>query len=117
MKSARRVIVICVVLLIALAEVLRINTLRRLEAEAPVSEHEMQMSSFFSSLAFAPIGLGIGIAWLFFPQNTLHWYGKFSGREQSVYQPLQLVILRIAGLFFVVATLAALWMTGQVLIQ
>ena len=117
MKSARTAIIICVVSLIALAEMMRINILRRVNAGISVSDYEMQMSSFLSSLAFAPVGLGIGVVLLFFPQNTLQWYAKFSGKEQSVYQPLQLVVLRLAGLLFIVGTIAALWMTGQFLLQ
>ncbi len=117
MKLAKIVMIVCVVVLIILAETERISILRRLGMGIPVSEYESQVSGFVQSLSFAPVGLGIGIALLVFPQHVLHWFDKLLGRVRLVDPPLGLIIYRLEGLFFIVATLLALWTTGKFLLQ
>jgi hypothetical protein len=117
MKLAKTIIVICVVLLIILAEVMRFDILRRMEMGLSVSEYELQVSRFLQALSFAPVGLAIGVASLFFPQHLIHWLNKLLGRARPVYSLWDLFVFRLVGLFFILATIVALWTTGNFLIQ
>jgi hypothetical protein len=83
----------------------------------PVSESELQMGDLLQSLSFAPVGFGIGVAGLFFPHHVLRWYDKLLGRVRTVYPPWDLFVFRKVGLFFILATLMALWTTGKFLFQ
>ncbi len=82
----------------------------------PVPEYESQVSQFLQALSFAPVGLGIGIAGLVFPQHVMLWFDKLLGRVRSVYPAFESFGLRLLGLLFISATLAALWTTGQFLL-
>jgi len=117
MKLAKIVMVVCVVSLIILAETTKISILRRLRMGIPVSEYESQVSEFLEALSFAPVSFGIGVAALFFPQRVVRSLDKFSGKVRSVYPFWDLFVFRLAGLFFILATLAALWNTSQILFR
>src|SRR5690242_18937556 len=109
MKLAKIIMIICVVLLIILAETTRMNILRRSRIGLPVPEYESQVSGFLESLSFTPVGLGIAIATLFFPRCVLHWFATLLRRERSVDSPLEVISHRPSRLFFIFATLVALW--------
>ena len=115
MKLAKIIMVICVVLLIILAETQRINILRRLGIGVPVSDYELHVNRFLQSLSFAPVGLAIGITALFFPQHILRWQDKLLGKIRAIYSPLELWGLRLAGLLFIITPLIVLWTNSHFL--
>ena len=117
MKHTKTVFIAGVLLLIILAEITNFSILRRLGMGIPVSQYELDVSGFLQSLAFAPIGFGIGVSLLFFPQHVTYWYDKLLKRTRPVYPPLEFFVLRLIGLFFILATTVALWTTGQFLFQ
>jgi hypothetical protein len=117
MRAAKIVFLAGVLLLIFLAESTRFSILRRLGMGTPVSQYELDASGFLQSLAFAPVGFGIGVSLLFFPKNVMYWYDKLIKRTRSAYPPLEFFVLRLIGLFFISATIVALWSTGQFLLQ
>ena len=94
---------------------MRFNILRRLQMGFSISEYELQMGGFLESLAFAPVGFGIGIALLFFPEHVRRWFDKLAKRVQPEYSPLGLFIVRLGGLIFILATVVALWTTSKFL--
>ena len=117
MKLAKTIIIICVVLLIILAETTRMSILRRLGMGIPVPEYESQVNGFLQSLSFAPVGLGLGVVALFFPQRILHWSDTLLRRARPVDALWDLFVLRVVGLSFILATLVALWTTSQFLFR
>lgn len=117
MKYLKTMFIAGVLLLIILAEITRFNILRQLGMGIPVSQYELDISGLLQSLAFAPIGFGIGVYFLLFPQHIIDWYDKLLKRTRSVYPSLEFFVLRLIGMFFLLATTLALYTAGQFLLS
>jgi hypothetical protein len=117
MKIKTTVIIIGISIPVVIAELTRFNILRQLGMGIPVSEYELRLSDFLQSLAFTPIGLGVGVATLLFSHNVILWYDRLLGWKRSVYPPGEYLALRFVGIIFIIATIAGLWTTGQLLFQ
>ena len=115
MKLYVLIFIVGEVILIAIAELTRINLLQQLQSGAFVSEDDLRVADFLQSLAFAPIGLSVGIAFTFFPRTVMQWWYKLTHREEITFPVLRTIIHGTIGLVFLIATLAALWSTGQFL--
>jgi hypothetical protein len=113
----KKFLVPCVVALILMAEVNRMEILRRLGAGIPVSEYESRLSQFLQILSFLPVGLGMGISMLLIPKRISAWYHNLLNPGNPIYSPWEVFALRLFGLLFIVFTLRALWDTSQFLVR
>lgn len=66
MKLLKVAIAVCVLSLIILAQQTKMDILRRHGLGIPVPQYEEDVSHFLQIISFAPVGLGVGAAALFF---------------------------------------------------
>jgi hypothetical protein len=118
MKLVRIGMVIVGILLVALAQAVRMYQAMRLEAGLPVSAYQSQVGEFLGSLAGATIIGSLGAGMLFFPEQIMPWFEEARGlKSPAVYPRFELFFLRLGGSILIIAALVWLWITGRFLIH